>query len=285
MRDDQESTERTELTTAVGQVRDSVHELAGVAPQEAERAANRANRKWFPRTVFSAAAAAAIVAAAISVASLNLGLRNQQAISEQAAYQATTRQLAEDAKTRGDEANAELARRGQAQVPIPDVGQADDLEVTRASIVAEVLTEVLPEVDARPTAAQIAGAVAVYMRDNPAPGPTALQVFEGISAYLTANPQPAGPQGEQGEPGQQGEAGQPGVQGPQGEQGPPPTVEEMQAAFTAFIDANPDYLPAVLCRDRGAWSLVELRAADGGTVTGYLCVTGTTSPGLPILGG
>ncbi len=81
-----------------------------------------------------------------------------------------------------------------------------------------------------PTDAQVAAAVASYLRANPpASGraPTDAEISAAVAAWLTANPPSAGPRGETGPQGEQGPAG------------PGPTDEQIAAAVAAWLAANP----------------------------------------------
>lgn len=214
----------------------------------------------WPRMVGAVAVLALLfgggAAAAVTV------LYGQQA-STQAAVSVLAKQAVES-KAAGDKANAELANRGQPQVPIPQPGTNLDAEVITASATARVLAS-LP--DFHPTPDQLGQAVAVYLMRNPLSA-TPLQIATSLAAYFAVTPPPsgpAGPTGESGVPGQPGKTGQPGAKG---DPAPPPTAEQIQAAFVQYVHDHPD----VLCPSGGNFSQLSLRLADGGSADSWQCV-------------
>jgi len=199
------------------------------------------------------------------------------------------RQQAEQFKQQGDQANAQLAQRGQSPVPIPNPGSTDDINVIVAAATAKVLAS-LP--DLHPTAAQLGQAVAQYMAANPVSplSPSPSQIAASLAGYFATNPPPpgptgpTGPSGARGAPGVTGEPGPTGPAGPEGPAGPPgpaPTESEIQQAFTDYIRDNPN----ALCPQGGAFAQIRVLLADGGSADTWTCVVATYGPGrgdLPI---
>jgi hypothetical protein len=240
-------------------------ETVAVAEQAGEASAARSARRWLPFIMAGVLLVSLLMSSAVAIAVAQLYARQAQvdaAVSE-------TRQLAENAKAAGDAANAELVRRGQTPVPIPQPGQAQDSEVLVAAAAARVLQS-LPNMT--PTAADLAAAVGAYVAANPVRvGPSPQQVADAVAAYFATTPPPSGPPGPTGI---QGEPGTPGTQGERGERGPPPTAEEIRNALTEFLRDNPD----VLCPRGGSFSQLTVRLADGGTADTWACVVQVAPP-------
>lgn len=214
----------------------------------------KADRSDVARAATVSGIVAAVVAIVISVPIAISAAAEQaaQAVRTDAleAQQDDNRDRADAAYAAAQDANAELARRGQEPVDVPrPTGDGTDQATLVAATVAGTLAE-LPEVVRSPSAAELGGAVARYMSSHPAPGVTPGQVAEQVAAYLKANPPATGATGATGEPGAEGKegpAGPKGDQGPQGERGetgPPPTAEEILAAFYAEAQANPNLMCA-----------------------------------------
>lgn len=276
---------RTRGQHAIDNLGDALHEVAETAPETAKAAARREIRAWWPKIVGANAAVTLVIVALLSWLAFQVLGQGVQIDNLQAA--------AEQAKPVGDAANRELEERGQEPVSIPEPGEGQDLDVIVAAATASVLASIP---DPSPTAAELGEAIARHMATNPPPGPSAAQLSATLAGYLATNPIPPGVPGADCDPtvrpecrGPEGEQGDQGEPGRDGVDGRTPTEAEIQMAFVAFIDANPDFLPAALCQGRGSFGEAEVRAADGGTVTGYLCITSSTppdvGPGLPILGG
>jgi hypothetical protein len=244
--------------TLIEQLRDEVQAETTEAAVVAGRAgAETASRRWIPWTVAGCLFVSILTAAATAVALSNLGGQ----VAGLGTSVSEVRRLAEDAKSAGDVANAELARRGQQQVPIPQPGQAQDSDVLVAAAAARVLAS-LP--DLRPTAAELGAAIAQYVSANASRfGPSPQQIGAAVAAHLTENPPPSGPPGAPGEPGAKGE---------KGDKGDPPTQQEIQAAFDAYIRDNPN----ALCPRGGSFSQLRVQLADGGTADTWTCVVQVT---------
>jgi hypothetical protein len=183
-------------------------------------------------------------------------------------------ELADKALKAAQAANEKLEQRGQAPVPVPPA------ENTTETLVAAATASVLASLPPAPSPSReaLAEAVANYMSANPVTplGPSIGQVSEALAGYLVANPPPAG---EKGEP------GTPGAPGDKGEKGDPPTAADIQAAFVAYVQANPGLLRDNLClgEGQGQYRLAtDLIAADGSRITGWLCVTSSTPPVVPL---
>lgn len=90
-----------------------------------------------------------------------------------------------------------------------------------------------------PTQAEVAAAVAAYLRANPpAKGrpPTMTEILTAVTEYLTEHPPPAGPSGA---PGTDGSDGRDGTDGKDGNPGPPPTDEQIRTAVEAYLREHP----------------------------------------------
>ena len=231
------------LDTAAASMQESF-DAAAVVPRRAVREAReetdrRARWFWLPLVVVAAVGASALTAMAMYFvfAPQIDTIRVQQTATVTAAQE--LERIAREAAEQAALANDVLAERGQATVPVPTVGQAQDADVLVAAATARVLAA-LP--DAQPvTAGAIALAVADYMTRNPITpaSPTAGQIADAVAAYLIANPPPAGAPGVQGEKGDPGEPGAQGPMGIPGETGPPPTAEEIRAALDSYLADNP----------------------------------------------
>lgn len=235
---------------------------------------------WKITTV--AAATAAAVAVLVSVPLALSGARDQarQELAQEARNQAleqaqaASAQRADAAFQAAQKANAELARRGQPQVPVPP--PSDDHGAQEGTLVAAAVAgtlAALPEQVRAPSAQDLGAAVASYMVANPAPGPTTAQIAEAVAAFVRANPPAAGRDGAAGL------QGPTGVAGPTGERGPGPTPEQIQDAVTAWMASNPDSE----CRSKGGqWRQLndvvqdptpnDVVGTDATTVTIWACV-------------
>lgn len=253
--------------------------LALIREEEAQAAEAAVRREfwqhYWPRRVVPAMAGIAL-AVAVFVGWGVSGLYDRQGATDVAV--SVLRTQAQDAKTAGDKANAELAARGQAPVPIPQPGQAPDTDVLVSAATARVLASLPSQ---KPSAADLGGAVARYLAANPITpvGPTPAQIAATLAGYLATNPPPSGPTGPTGESGAPGAPGQGGVQGPKGDKGDPPSTEEIQAAVAQYIHDNPD----ALCPRGGSFAQLRVQTADGGSADTYACVLATYPPSSPIL--
>lgn len=182
------------------------------------------------------------------------------------------RSLAEAAARDAAAANAELQRRGQAPVDVPDPQDADPSEVLVASATAHVLADLARTGAARLTPAEYGAGIASYLRENPITpvGPSPSQIAEFLAGYLATNPPPSGPSGPTGPTGPTGPSGEPGQTG---QQGPPPTAEQIQSAFLDLIARQPD----TLCPRGGVFALVEGAVTAAGTAySHWTCLVDTT---------
>lgn len=244
-------------------LRDAVEsETAAVAQHTAEVTVGRSTRRWLPFIMAGVAFVSILFSMAVAIGILDLYAKQTQvsaAVSE-------IRQLAEDAKTTGDAANAELERRGQQPVPIPQPGQAQDSDVLVAAATARVLAS-LP--DLQPSAAELGAAIAQYVASNSTRfSPSPQQIAAATAAYFETNPPPSGPPGVDGQP------GEPGAKGEKGDKGDPPTQQEIQAAFEAYIRDHPN----VLCPRGGSFAQLRVALADGGTADTWQCVVAVAPP-------
>ncbi|WET79226.1 collagen-like protein [Amycolatopsis sp. QT-25] len=255
--------------------------LALVREGADESAAVTARREVWRHSWPRLAVAVALLSLVVSAGAVwaLTGLYDYQASTDAAV--SVLRTQANEAKSAGDRANAELRARGQATVAIPQPGQAPDTDVIVGAATARVLAS-LP--DTRPSAADLGGAIARYFAANPLspPGPTPLQISTAVAGYLATSPPPAGPRGETGQPGQPGKAGEPGSPGAKGEKGDPgdpgrpPTAEEIHSAFAAYLRDNPD----ALCPRGGTFAQLAVSTGGGGTADVFTCVV-TTYPSTP----
>jgi hypothetical protein len=260
-----------ELDEGQALVADAVAEARAEAHEEAAAQARREFwTVYWPRRVVPVVAVLALLFSIGAVYVLS-GVTSRQDATDAAV--GVVRDNANKAKEAGDKANAQLAARGQAGVPIPQPGQAADVDVIVSAATAQVLAA-LPNL--RPSAGELGEAVARWFAANPInpPGPTPLQLSSALAGYLATNPPPAGPQGEQGVPGVRGEPGQKGDKGETGEPGHTPTTEEIQAAFADYLRDHPD----ALCPKGGTFAQLSVATGDGGTADVYTCVVATYPP-------
>lgn len=250
---------RAQYQRGLDDLKAAVRDVGEQAPRAARR---EIGRRWARLVIANAVVTALVViAGGVVLASILSGqAANDAAIT-------ALREQAEEAAQEGDEANRELRRRGQLPVPIPRPGTAEDSEVIIAAAAARVLAS-LP--DPKPTPQQLGQAIATYLAEHPIrPGrPTPQQLAEAVAGYLATNPPP------EGEPGERGEPGEPGEQGPQGEPGRPPTRDEIEAAFAAYLTEHPD----ALCPQGGSFARIQVMLADGGTADMWSCVVSTAPP-------
>ena len=213
-----------------------------------------------------AAVTAAAVAVLISVPLALAGAKEQasQEMRQEARNQAleqaqhASADRADAAFQAAEEANAELARRGQPQVPVPRPSEdRGDQEGTLVAAAVAGTLAALPEQVRAPSAEDLGQAVAAYLVANPAPGPTAAQVADAVTAFVRANPPATGASGAPGVPGQPGATGATGAQGPKGDPGL--TADEVRGAALEALAQN----PGVLCTTTGgSWQRLEYVVVD-----------------------
>lgn len=258
---------------------DDVDRTLAAGHAAAERVADAVERKpdWpqVRRFVLVAAMSAALLMAGVSITVSLLAVRHVSAAAADAAAAnravGENRELATKAYEAAQEANEALKSRGQAPVPVPPPDNATETLVAAAT--ASVLASLPPAPG--PTREDLAEAVANYMAAHPVTplGPTIGQVSEALAGYLAVNPPPAGEKGEKGD------------QGLKGDKGDTPTAADIQAAFVAYVNANPGFLRDNLCLGdgQGQYRLAtDLIAADGSRISGWLCVTSSTPPVVPL---
>lgn len=270
---------------------DDVDRTLAAGHAAAEQVADAVERKpdWFQvrRFVLVAVVSVSLLMAGVSIGVSVLASRHvSEATADAAAARRAVeenRQLADKAYQTATEANEQLKNRGQAPVPVPPV------ENTTETLVAAATASVLASLPSAPPPSReaIAQAVANYMAANPVTplGPTIGQVSEALAGYLVANPPPQGEKGDPGTPGTPGTPGEPGAPGQKGDKGDPPTAAEIQSAFLAYVQANPGVLRDNLCLGdgQGQYRLAtDLIAADGSRISGWLCVTSSTPPVVPL---
>lgn len=171
-------------------------------------------------------------------------------------------------KAQLDAANLKLISQGLPPVaaPInPQPGTAGQAELVVAAGTASTLASLPKQVLVKPTAADLAAAVAAYVQANPQIGqPTPDQIIGGLASYFATHPVPAGASGT---PGLNGLPGHDGATGPVGPAGPPPTEDQIRTAFRAEVNANPN----LLCPSGGVYGVRSLALANGGAVASYGC--------------
>ncbi|MEU0531969.1 collagen-like triple helix repeat-containing protein [Amycolatopsis tolypomycina] len=262
----------------LGEGQDLVGEAVAEARAEVrDEAAAEARREfwtvYWPRRVVPVVAVLALLFSVGAVWVLS-GVTSRQDATDAAI--SVVRDNAAKAREAGDKANATLAARGQPGVPIPQPGQAADVDVIVSAATAQVLAA-LPNL--RPTAAELGAQVARWFAANPItpPGPTPVQISAALAGYLATNPPPPGPQGERGERGETGQKGDTGDKGETGEPGHTPTSEEIQAEFAAYLRDHPD----ALCPKGGTFAQLSVATGDGGTADVYTCVIATYPTSTP----
>lgn len=217
----------------------------------------------------------AAVSIGVSAIALGQSIRVRDATEAQAQQLATNQELARKAYEAAQAANGQLTARGQTPVPVPPPNPDDPTGTIVAASAARVLAQLPPA----PTAEQVAQRLASDQLLNPPPVPVA-QVSAVVASYLQANPPP---KGDPGTPGATGQPGKNGEDGRDGKDAPPPTDEQIQAAFVAYVQAHPDFLPSQLCANYGQNfnRAQDLVAQDGTRYTLYGCITQVTPPTPP----
>lgn len=255
-------TERSDDTQPLAEARTVVREVINNDSRVVAAAATE-GRRWFSRSVIAAGVVALAVTTCVSVAALIVADRADNRVDQQDVKLATLREIADQAKTQGEQANAALERRGQPPVPIPQPGVADDSDVLVAAATAQVL-EKLP--DTSPTEAELASAIVSVAANNRALfAASPQQIATEVAGYFVLNPPPVGPVGP---------SGQPGADGQDGADAPPPTAEQLQAAVAEHLRSNPD----ALCPQGGRFAQLRVLLADGGTADTWTCVVQVAPP-------
>ncbi len=249
------------LSQGLQELRDSIAQTAQAAPQVAREEIRREGRAYFRGAVVAAVITSLLVGIPLFMLAQRFSAytsADEVRTSQLQTSAADIRRLAQGAHELGVQANAELARRGLATVPIPALGTAPDSQVLAAASTAQIAAKIAAESIVVPTPAQIRAEIATQLAKLPPPpvGPAPEQLDEAVQAYLAANSETLrGPRGDQGEPGKSPPClAQPtqcqGVQGEQGLRGEPPvgwTVEEADGSSTTcqraadFDAAAPQY--------------------------------------------
>jgi hypothetical protein len=250
-----------EFTQGMDQLRDSITRTAHVAPRVAREEIRREGRAYFRGAVVASVITSLLIGIPLGLLANQFSEHANADAVRAAQFQSETRniqQLAQSAHDLGVQANAELARRGLATVPIPTPGTAPDSQVLAAASTAQVAAKIASQTSVAPTPAQIQADVAAALAALPPPpvGPAPQQLNAAVQAYLAANAQGLrGPQGDPGAPGKSPPClSQPtqcqGAKGDQGLRGEPPvgwTVEESDGSITTcervagFDPAAPRY--------------------------------------------
>ncbi|HET9256049.1 MAG TPA: hypothetical protein VFO16_12720 [Pseudonocardiaceae bacterium] len=231
------------LSHGLQELRDSIAQTAQAAPQIARREARREGRAYFRGAVVAAAITSLLVGIPLVMLAGQVSAYKSAGEARAAQLQASAadiRRLAQGAHDLGVQANAELARRGLATIPIPSPGTVPDSQVLAAASIAQVAAKIASDSIVVPTPAQIRAEIAAQLAKLPPPpvGPASQQLTDAVQAYVTANQDKLkGPRGEKGEPGKSppclAEPAQ--CQGAAGNRGEPPvgwTVEEADGSTT-----------------------------------------------------
>lgn len=191
-----------ELARGLDQLRDSIARTAHIAPQVARQEVHREGRAYFRGAVVASVIASLLVGVPLVLLANRFSEYVTADELRAAQFEASSqdiRRLAEGAHDLGVAANAELARRGLATVPIPAPGTATDSQVLAAASIAQVAAKIASESIVVPTPAQIRAEVTAQLAKLPPPpvGPNPQQLNEGVQAYLAANAEALrGPRGE-----------------------------------------------------------------------------------------
>lgn len=228
------------LSHGLQELRDSIAQTAQAAPQIARQEARREGRAYFRGAVVASVITSLLVGIPLIMLAGQVSAYKSANEARAAQIQASAvdiRRLAQGAHDLGEQANAELARRGLAVVPIPAPGTVPDSQVLTAAATAQIAAKIAAESIVVPTPAQIRSEIAAQLAKLPPPpiGPASQQLTDAVQAYVTANAEGLrGPQGEKGEPGKS----PPCLAEPaqcQGARGEPPigwTVEEADGSTT-----------------------------------------------------
>lgn len=153
-----------------------------------------------------------------------------------------------------ESSNKQLIAKGlqpvQGPTGVVEPGSVDQAKLINAAAVASTLTKV-PDVT-KISPADLAKAVADYVATNPITIPPDL-IISGLATYLADHPIPAGPKGDTG---------------------PPPTADEIRAAFRDEVAANPQ----LLCPLGGVYGEKVLTLASGGTASQFGCFGPESAP-------
>ena len=228
------------LSHGLQELRDSIAQTAQAAPQIARQEVRREGRAYFRGAVVASVITSLLVGIPLVMLAGQVSAYQSAGEARAAQIQASAmdiRRLAQGAHDLGVQANAELARRGLAMVPIPAPGTAPDSQVLAAASTAQIAAKIATESIVVPTPAQIRAEIAAQLAKLPPPpvGPASQQLIDAVQAYVTANADKLrGPQGEKGEAGKS----PPCLAEPeqcQGARGEPPmgwTVEEADGFTT-----------------------------------------------------
>jgi hypothetical protein len=194
------------LSHGLQELRDSIAQTAQAAPQIARQEVRREGRAYFRGAVVASVITSLLVGIPLIMLAGQVSAYQSAGEARAAQIQASAmdiRRLAEGAHDLGVQANAELARRGLAMVPIPAPGTAPDSQVLAAASTAQIAAKIATESIVVPTPAQIRVEIAAQLAKLPPPpvGPASQQLTDAVQAYITANADKLhGPQGEKGQP-------------------------------------------------------------------------------------
>jgi hypothetical protein len=238
----------------------AMQDNAVTARAAAQSIGNALGRKADRADVWKVVVVVTLLGCAVSIGVSALAVsqvaEQRAAVTAAEKAQAEIKATADRAYAAAQQANEQLAQRGQQPVPIPKPTDQSSTDTIVAAAVAKVLASLPPTTSAPPSAASIAAAVAGYFVANPPPQITPSMVANGVAGYLQANPPPPGPAGAQGPAGADGAAGPAGPQGaagPKGDKGDSPTAQDIMDAFNAAALNN----PSILCAGKGTFQELD----------------------------
>jgi len=263
----QQSTDPVEASARIErEMRDSASALPRAARREAVTAAS--SRSW--RIAIFGVVLAVVVSVSVAVAALLFAQGAASRVADERVARVASEQQAQADRAKTAEniaslqdANRQLAERGQAPVAAPAAGDTD-----QAALVAATTARVLAALPKYPTAQDLAPVIASVVASQPI-GPTTAQLSTAIADYARANP---APQGERGPTGDQG------PKGDTGDAGRPPTAEEIQTAVDAELAANPEKYRGPAGKPPASWTYTDLlgshtctRAGGSDDAATYTC--------------
>lgn len=224
--DVQDATEELGAVEASARLREESQAAGEQIPEVEQRAVTRARRSsWRIGTFLMVVGFVGMIS--LGVAALLIAQDAAERVADERVARLVSEQQADDEQARTSaavtalqQANAELAARGQSPVAPPSPGAPDS-----DTLVAATTARVLAACQVC-SAAEIGRLVAVAVAAQPV-GPSPAELATAIANYLQANPPAPGRNGDNGRDGDKGEPGR------------PPTAEEIQDAVTAYLAANP----------------------------------------------
>lgn len=219
----------------------------------------RFRRKYYPRMMFGLVIILLIMAVGGTIIFNQLSMVNSKTAADLAAQSISLKQQESTLtafQQQLDIANAKLIAQGQPPVaspPDPQPNAPDQVRLATAAATASTLAQLPATKLAKPNADDLGKAIADYLVLHPVTplGPTPDQISAGLATYFADHPVKPGPAGPTGSP---------------GPSGPPPTSDEIMAAFTKAAATNPQ----ILC-PRGTYGSRQLMLVGGGSTMQYGC--------------